>query len=188
MPEPSQQVIQVAFGYIASAALNVAVELGIAERLAGGPRPVAKLAGETSVNEDALHRTLRLLSSLGIFTEGPPRTFANTPASETLRAGGEGSVRDLVRWISDPLHFQAYAELMHSVKSGERVRVEITLDAKNHYEYLVVEDWKPAGCEAVELKSGTGHAQALDAEGYRHGSTWLYREFRDQKAAFLNSR
>ncbi len=119
MADPTQQVLQVAFGYIASSSLNVAVELGIAERLAGGPRPVAKLAEEVSVNEDALHRTLRLLASLGVFSEGPARTFSNTPASEALRAGGESSVRDLVRWICDPLHLKAYAELMHSVKSGE---------------------------------------------------------------------
>lgn len=71
------------------------------------------------------------------------------------------------------------------IKSGDRVRVEITINAKNHYEYMVVEDYKPAGCEAVELKSGSGEADALDHEGYESGKTWLYREFRDQKAVFF---
>ena len=72
------------------------------------------------------------------------------------------------------------------IKSGERVRVDITLDAKNHYEYLVVEDYKPAGFEAVELKSGTGEAESIEDNVYGHkDKTWFYKEFRDQKAAFF---
>jgi uncharacterized protein YfaS (alpha-2-macroglobulin family) len=38
--------------------------------------------------------------------------------------------------------------------SGDRVEVILTIEAKNHYEYLVFEDLKPAGLEAVELRSG----------------------------------
>ena len=72
------------------------------------------------------------------------------------------------------------------IKSGDRVRVEITLEAKNHYEYLIVEDAKPAGLEAVELKSGSGMAKRLDSAGAeKQESLWLYQEFRDQKAAFF---
>lgn len=41
-----------------------------------------------------------------------------------------------------------------SVKSGERVETVITIEAKNNYEYLVFEDLKPAGFEAVEIRSG----------------------------------
>jgi len=41
-----------------------------------------------------------------------------------------------------------------TVKSGERVQTLITIEAKNNYEYLVFEDLKPAGLEAVEIRSG----------------------------------
>jgi len=41
-----------------------------------------------------------------------------------------------------------------SVKSGERVETLITIEAKNNYEYLMFEDLKPAGLEAVEVRSG----------------------------------
>jgi len=41
-----------------------------------------------------------------------------------------------------------------SVKSGERVETLVTIEAKNNYEYLVFEDLKPAGFEAVEVRSG----------------------------------
>src|SRR5438105_10224776 len=41
-----------------------------------------------------------------------------------------------------------------SVKSGERVETLVTIEAKNNYEYLLFEDLKPAGLEAVEVRSG----------------------------------
>lgn len=41
-----------------------------------------------------------------------------------------------------------------SVKSGERIETVITVEAKNNYEYLLFEDLKPAGFEAVEVRSG----------------------------------
>jgi len=41
-----------------------------------------------------------------------------------------------------------------SVRSGERVESVLTIEAKNNYEYLVFEDLKPAGLEAVEVRSG----------------------------------
>ncbi len=75
------------------------------------------------------------------------------------------------------------------VKSGDRIRVELTLEAKNNYEYLMAEDYKPAGCEAVELKSGGGYADVLDKDGRETTEkTWVYQEFRDQKAVFFISK
>ena len=41
-----------------------------------------------------------------------------------------------------------------TVKSGERVETVITIEGKNNYEYLLFEDLKPAGLEAVQLRSG----------------------------------
>ncbi|HVF56946.1 MAG TPA: alpha-2-macroglobulin family protein [Pyrinomonadaceae bacterium] len=41
-----------------------------------------------------------------------------------------------------------------AVASGERIEVVVTVEAKNNYEYLLFEDLKPAGFEAVEVRSG----------------------------------
>lgn len=41
-----------------------------------------------------------------------------------------------------------------TLNSGDRVEVLVTIEAKNNYEYLVFEDLKPAGLEAVEVRSG----------------------------------
>ena len=119
-PEVSagQLVFQVASGYMASAALQVAMRLDIAARLSNGPRPVADLARETGVQTDGLYRVLRALAGLGIFAESSPRTFALTPAAELLRRG-PGSLGDGIEFITDPLHFKTYAEALHSVQTGQ---------------------------------------------------------------------
>jgi hypothetical protein len=114
----AQLAFQVASGYIASAALHVATRLNISERLSAGPRSVEDLAKEANVRADGLYRVLRALSSLGIFTEPSPRTFALTPAAALLRQG-PGLLGDGLRFISDPLHFRAYAEMLHTVATGE---------------------------------------------------------------------
>ncbi|HYN23676.1 MAG TPA: hypothetical protein VES69_01375 [Pyrinomonadaceae bacterium] len=41
-----------------------------------------------------------------------------------------------------------------TVKSGERVEVVLTIEGKNNYEYLLFEDLKPGGLEAVQIRSG----------------------------------
>jgi hypothetical protein len=41
-----------------------------------------------------------------------------------------------------------------TVRSGERVQTVLTIEAKNNCEYLMFEDLKPAGLEAVEVRSG----------------------------------
>jgi uncharacterized protein YfaS (alpha-2-macroglobulin family) len=56
-----------------------------------------------------------------------------------------------------------------SVKSGERVETLITIEAKNNYEYLVFEDLKPAGLEAVEIRSG----ESLYARELKSGAATL---------------
>jgi len=51
------------------------------------------------------------------------------------------------------------------LESGERVEVVLTLEAKNHLEYLMIEDLKAAGLEATELRSGEPfHAHELRSD------------------------
>ncbi len=84
-PEAIQHLLQLATGHIVASAVNVAAELGIADRLAGGPRSAADLARDCGANEDALYRLLRALASVGVFEEVAPRTFALTPTAAALQ-------------------------------------------------------------------------------------------------------
>ncbi len=133
-PSPAEHVMQLATGYIASISIYIVAKLGIADLLKDGPRTTAELAAATHTIEDRLYRVLRVLASVGVFREAGPRRFALTPAAESLRSDVPGSIRAMVIWIADPMHFRLYAELMHSVKTGE-----ITFDhlfGKPIFEYL----------------------------------------------------
>jgi uncharacterized protein YfaS (alpha-2-macroglobulin family) len=60
------------------------------------------------------------------------------------------------------------------LKSGDLVEVELEIDSKNDYEYLLFEDAKAAGFEAVEVRSG-----------YVHDGLGAYMEVRDEKVCFF---
>ena len=115
-PEAIEHVFQLLTGHIVATAVNIAAQLGIADRLANGPRTAADLARECDVNEDALYRVLRALSSVGVFEEGPTRTFGLTPAGAALQ---DGPVRWMALWIAGSFNLRVYANAMHSVKTGE---------------------------------------------------------------------
>jgi len=61
-----------------------------------------------------------------------------------------------------------------TLKSGELVEVELEIDSKNNYEYLVFEDYKAAGFEPAEVRSG-----------YNGNDLGAYVEFRDERVAFF---
>ncbi|MBZ5521212.1 MAG: methyltransferase [Acidobacteriia bacterium] len=133
-PNPSAQILQLATGYIASTAIYVAARLGIADLLKDGPRPASWLATATHSHPDRLYRVLRALAGFGVFTESTPGTFALTPAAETLRSDVPGSVRDMAVWMADPFHFRIYAEMMHTVQTGETTFDHIY--GKSAFEYF----------------------------------------------------
>ena len=114
----TQLMYQLGTAYMLSSSLQVVLRLGIADRLAGGPRTTADLAQTAGVTEDALYRVLRALASVGVFEEKAPREFALTLAADLLRADHPHSVRPMLLWISSPFHFRVYSNMMHAVRTG----------------------------------------------------------------------
>jgi O-methyltransferase domain len=74
-------------GALGTRALGLVADLGVAEALGSGPRPVQDIAPEVGADPDTLHRILRALASDGIFAEEERGVFRNTDASEVLRRG-----------------------------------------------------------------------------------------------------
>jgi len=72
-------------GALTATALALAAELGVADALAEGARPVGEVAGEVGADADTLHRLLRALASGGVFAEEEPGVFRNTEVSQLLR-------------------------------------------------------------------------------------------------------
>ena len=67
------------------------------------------------------------------------------------------------------------------------VEVVLTVEAKNNYEYLLFEDLKPAGLEAVQIRSGESlYVRELKSGGGFTGrQRWVYQELRDRKVALF---
>lgn len=63
------------------------------------------------------------------------------------------------------------------LQSGDLVEIELVIESKNDYEYILLEDMKPAGFEPVEIRSG-----------YTDNAMGAYVEFRDNRVALFNSR
>ena len=64
------------------------------------------------------------------------------------------------------------------LQSGDLVEVELTIDSKNDYQYLVFEDMKAAGLEAQDIRSGSSWGDGLSSNV----------ELRDEKVAFFVDR
>lgn len=118
-PPPAAQVLQMASGYFLSRSIGVAAKLGIADLLSQGPRATGDLAVATNTNPDALYRVLRALACTGVFQETEHGAFANTPLSETLRADVPGSIRNMVLFLCDEMHWKVYAQFDYSVETGK---------------------------------------------------------------------
>ncbi len=114
-----QYLMQLATGFELSACMYVAARLNIADRLAGGPRPVEALAAETETNADGLYRVLRALVSIDVFSEPQPRTIALSPAAELLRRDVAGNIHALVLWSTNPFLLHVTSDLLHSVETGK---------------------------------------------------------------------
>ena len=67
----------------------------------------------------ALYRVLRLLSSVGVFTQVAPRSFGLTALGETLRSDAPGSVRNFAITETAPGHWQPWGRLEESVRTGK---------------------------------------------------------------------
>jgi len=86
-------VRELAHGRWKAQALIVAVRLGLADALADRVVPVSELASRLDVDEDGLHRLLRLMVVLGVFEDAGGDSYRNNAASDLLRADHRRTLR-----------------------------------------------------------------------------------------------
>ena len=114
--------------------------------------------------EDFIHKT-------GLEVKVNRKYFKLTRVEEKIKvSGSKGQALD------QAVEKYTRAELANlaTVKSGDLIEVELEIDSKNDYEYLIFEDMKPAGFEPVEVRSG-----------YVPNTMGAYMELRDEKVAFF---
>ena len=97
-----------------------------------------------------------------------------TPTDKTAAvAGGRGQIVNLQVEKYDRTELVNFAKL----ESGDLIEVELTIDSKNDYEYILLEDMKAAGFEPVDVRSG-----------YNGNELGAYMELRDDRVSLFVSR
>lgn len=149
-------------GYYVSQALYVAARLGIADRLAGGPRDVEALAHETETHAPSLRRVLRLLVSVEVFTEDDDGRFGLAPLGAGLRSEGPDSMH-AAALLFGGMTQRAWGELLHSVKTGETAFRKVF--GMDPFEYLGAHPEEGANFDAA-MANFSGRIGAAVAAGY----------------------
>jgi Dimerisation domain len=109
---------------LTSQAIYIVAKLGIADYLKDGAKSIEELAQETKTHPDSLYRLLRMLASIGIFSETKEegggeskeeeeeqqanqniRRFQMTPMASLLQSETKNSVRNFALMFGSILHF-----------------------------------------------------------------------------------
>ncbi len=115
---PSEILHRMATGYRVTQSLYVVAKLGVADLLVDGPKTAAELARALRVQPKPLFRVLRALASQGVFTQDASDRFGLAPLGEPLRTDHPRTVRHSLIMHGE-LHYEAAAELLYSVRTGE---------------------------------------------------------------------
>jgi hypothetical protein len=116
---PRTAMTRMIYGFMLSQSIYVAAQLGLADLLRNGPRSSDDLACATCMHAPSLYRILRTLAAVGVFEETEPNVFGLTPMGETLRTDVEGSLRPLAVCMGGQCNWQAWGDILHSIKTGE---------------------------------------------------------------------
>jgi len=81
---------------------------------------------------------------------------------------GQAAAQQVEKYTRKPL------SNLDTLKSGDLIEVELKIDSKNDYEYIMFEDMKAAGFEPVDLRSG-----------YGNNEMGAYMELRDERVCFF---
>src|SRR5438270_3882782 len=116
---PEAVIMNLIFGKMNYFSLAAVARLGIADHMSDTPAPVEQIANSSGTQAPFLYRVLRLLSSFGVFTEGPPRHFALSPAGRLMQSANPHSLPDMAIMFSDPWQLQSYARMDDCLRTGK---------------------------------------------------------------------
>jgi hypothetical protein len=112
-------VVEHAVGLATTHLLAIAARLRIADLLASGPRTAQELAWETRTHPEAMHRMLRALVSLNIFTlDATTGRFRNNRLSSALRTDVTGSARAIAAYFGTRANVLAWADAEETIRTG----------------------------------------------------------------------
>jgi uncharacterized protein YfaS (alpha-2-macroglobulin family) len=111
------------------------------------------------------------ITKAGLEVKVNRKYFKLVPVEKTTKvAGSRGQALDQRVEKYERVELENLSEVV----SGDLVEIEMTVDSKNDYEYIVIEDMKAAGFEPVQLTSG-----------YGNNEMGAYMEMRDNRVCFF---
>lgn len=115
--DPVELVAELAGAYLGSRCLHVAVDLGVPDRVADGPRSLSSLAQDLGVEEVAFGRVIRHLASIGIFEIHDDAVHPNA-ASRLLCTADASGLLALTRMLGLPIIWDSFRSLGDAVRTG----------------------------------------------------------------------
>jgi hypothetical protein len=112
------QMTQLIYGFMNSQAIAVAAKLRLADLLKEAPRTAEELAQATKAHAPSLNRLLRMLTSVGIFTEDADGRFHLTRLGELLRSDHLRSARGYAMMFGSGFMWKPWGELHAAVMNG----------------------------------------------------------------------
>ncbi|MDQ3357106.1 MAG: acetylserotonin O-methyltransferase [Actinomycetota bacterium] len=130
------QLLDVLGGFLYTQAIATVARLGVADIVGEEPVPVEELAARVGADPSALHRVMRLLAAVGIFSQAAPGAFVGTQLSDGLRDDRPDSVRYLAMQQGSPAYLAA-SEMLRCVRTGEPAAE--TVFGMPFFEYLATD-------------------------------------------------
>lgn len=147
----------------------VAAQLGIADLLASGPRPVGDLAATTGVDATSLDRVLRALAHRGLFRDDGDQRYSITQLAEPLRRDAVDSIRPQALWSGSEAYRRTWNDLAYSVRTGKPAFDHVY--GKSFFDHLADDQALAKTFSDVMTSStsddGASIAAAHDFSGYR---------------------
>ncbi|MBK6808388.1 MAG: SAM-dependent methyltransferase [Sandaracinaceae bacterium] len=116
---PQAVLLQMLMGPWVAQALGAVARLGVADHLTGGPKSSAELAELVGADADALGRTLRALSTVGVFSSVGADQWGLSPVASCLVTDAPGSMRFMAQAETDRAHWATWERFTDAVRTGK---------------------------------------------------------------------
>jgi O-methyltransferase/methyltransferase family protein len=166
---PGIALSELAQGAWVTQALYAAAKLGIADQLSDGSLSADEVAERVGSHPDATFRLMRALASFAVLKQRGDGRFALTALGRALRSDQPGSVAPTVLLIGSLGHWEHWAHLTDSVRTGEPAVNE--LRGMPFFDYLAANPAQAAVFNNA-MSAGTTRATevvlaAYDFRGFR---------------------
>jgi hypothetical protein len=116
---PELRVFELSMGAATTQLLGLVCRHRIADVLARGPLTAAELAAHTGLDADALHRYLRALASIGVFTMDRHGRIANNRYSEALRDDRLAHMREHCIYFASESNVRSWNDIEATARSAK---------------------------------------------------------------------